>query len=106
ASRAQTSSEPVGMVVDPPEELLELWSYEASISARPVREMLFRMGMPYILHNVPYRSRKRSALSDLVGHMRVPVLKDPNTNILLSGSEDILDHLNQAYLRRRVARAA
>lgn len=106
ASRLQPNDEPVGMVVEPPEELLELWSFESSVAARPVRELLFLMGMPYILHNVPYGSRKRTALQELVGHTHVPVLRDPNTNTLVSGTEDVLEYLKRTYLNERVAQAA
>ncbi len=101
-----------------PEEPLELWSFEASPFARPVRELLCEMELPYVLHNAgrsglqdwappPLRQRlfpdyeptleSRRELKDRTGQVGIPYLFDPNTNEGLFESQDILVYLKDTY---------
>jgi glutathione S-transferase len=68
-SKAEASREP--------EQLLELYSYEACPYCRLVREALSRLEIPYVLHNVARGSAKREAFVALAGKMQVPFLVDP-----------------------------
>jgi glutathione S-transferase len=76
-----------------PERPLELWSYEASPSARLVRERLCELELPYLLRNVALGSASREALES----RQVPYLIDPNTGRSLSGSTEIIRHLENTY---------
>ena len=101
-----------------PEYLLELYSFESSPYARPVRELLCEMEIPYILRSCgrtqlqewilpPLRERlnitpdseldNRRLLQDTEGKVSIPYLYDPNTEQGLFESGDILDYLTDTY---------
>jgi len=110
-----------GMQASPglePEYLLELYSFESSPYARPVRELLCEMEIPYILRNCgrtelqewllpPVRKalnltpdskvENRRALQDREGRVSIPYLYDPNTGTGLFESADILKYLRDTY---------
>lgn len=110
-----------GMWVKPsvlPDRMLELYSFEASPYARPVRELLCSMEIPYILRScgrseggewLPPKLRQRLriepssqlanrvALMEKEGKMGIPYQWDPNTNSGLFESDDIIDYLTSTY---------
>ncbi len=101
-----------------PEYLLELYSFESSPYARPVRELLCNMELAYIVRNcgrtqaedwlLPgMRARlgaesapeqaNRAELLEREGRIAIPYLYDPNTEVGLFESADILDYLQDTY---------
>jgi glutathione S-transferase len=101
-----------------PEYLLELYSFESSPYARPVRELLCEMEIPYIVRNCgrtrleewilpPMRERlkiqldseleNRRVLQQTEGRVSIPYLYDPNTERGLFESSDILNYLREVY---------
>ena len=101
-----------------PEQLLELYSFESSPYARPVRELLCRMEIPYVLRNCgrtelaewvlpPLRDalnitpdsqlENRRTLQDMEGRVSIPYLHDPNTDAHLFESAAILEYLRDSY---------
>ena len=101
-----------------PEYLLELYSFESSPYARPVRELLCAMEIPYIVRNCgrtrfqewllpPLRERfniqpdseleNRRLLQETEGKVAIPYLYDPNTGNGLFESADILEYLRDTY---------
>jgi len=101
-----------------PEYLLELFSFESSPFARPVRELLCNLELPYILRNcgrtlpgewvLPgIRARfgiepepelhNRRELKDREGRVSTPYLYDPNTERGLFESGAILTYLQEHY---------
>lgn len=84
---------------DPPAEPLELWSFEASPFCRIVREALCELEIPYRLHNVAKGSPRREAFVARSGKMMVPYLVDPNRNVAMFESADIVAYLNEAYAK-------
>lgn len=101
-----------------PDKPLELFSFESSPFARPVRETLTELELPYILRNTgrtewkewvppPLRSKlnieasptlaNRQRLLELTGKVSVPFLIDPNNDHSLYESADIVDYLLQTY---------
>ena len=102
-----------------PEQLLELWSFEASPYTRLVREVLTELELPYILHNVPKERwqdmgpsvlrfkpgqyiplphGKREKIVEIMGRdIQVPYLIDPNTGVKMFESAQIIDYLKQQY---------
>ncbi len=101
-----------------PAENLELYSFEASPFARPVRESLCELELPYLLHSAgrtsmrdwvppPVRDvlnivptselKNRKELLQRAGRISIPYLVDPNSGTELSDSSDIRDYLNQTY---------
>ncbi len=83
-----------------PEQLLELYNFEASPYCRKVREVMCELDLDYLCHNVAKRGARRPQLVARGGKMMVPYLIDPNTGVEMYESEDIV-----AYLRRTYARA-
>ncbi|MCX2981551.1 glutathione S-transferase [Halieaceae bacterium IMCC14734] len=101
-----------------PEQLLELYSFEGSPYARPVRELLCQLELPYLLRNcgrselgewLPPVLRERlelipdSQLPNRIklqqeqGRMGIPFLWDPNTGTGLFESDAIVDYLSDNY---------
>ena len=101
-----------------PAQPLELYSFESSPFARPVRELLCELELPYILRSVgrtnssdwvPPAVREqlgvrprpttinRKALLTQTGRMTVPYLNDPNTGTAMGESADILRYLHNTY---------
>ena len=101
-----------------PEYLLELYSFESSPYARPVRELLCEMEIPYIVRNCgrtelqewilpPVRAalnitprsnlENRVILQDMEGKVSIPYLYDPNTQSGLFESVDIMQYLRETY---------
>jgi glutaredoxin len=110
-----------GMFSEPsalPEDMLELYSFEASPFSRPVRELLCDLEIPYILRScgrseagewLPPKLRERlriepeselpnrMALQEKEGRMGVPYLYDPNTGAGLFESQEIIAYLRGHY---------
>lgn len=101
-----------------PGELLELYSFESSPYARPVRELLCQMEIPYVVRNCgrtelqewilpPLRAAlnitpeskldNRRMLQDLEGKVSIPYLYDPNTETAMFESTDIMHYLCDTY---------
>tara|TARA_R110001592_G_scaffold337300_1_gene623624 strand:+ start:241547 stop:242275 length:729 start_codon:yes stop_codon:yes gene_type:complete len=101
-----------------PEYLLELYSFESSPYARPVRELLCQMEIPYVLRNCgrtefqewilpPLRAalnitpdsqlHNRQTLQDMEGKVSIPYLYDPNTEVGMFESTDIVQYLCDTY---------
>ena len=81
----------------PPEQMLELYSFEASPFCRIVREELCMLEIPYLLQNVAGGSPRREAFTARSGQMRVPYLADPNQSTEMFESEDIVAYLESSY---------
>jgi glutathione S-transferase len=82
-----------------PDKPLELWSFEASPFCRIVREALCELEIPYVLHNVAKRSPRREAFVARSGKMMVPYLVDPNHDIAMFESADIVAYLERTYAK-------
>ena len=81
----------------PPEKLLELYSYEGSPFCRLIREVLCELEIPYRLHNVAQGSPHREAFVSRSGNMMVPYLVDPNKDLAMFESADIVAYLRETY---------
>ncbi|MCL4686204.1 glutathione S-transferase N-terminal domain-containing protein [Myxococcota bacterium] len=80
-----------------PRQPLELWSFEASPFCRIVREKLSTLELPYRLHNLGKSSPGRPAFERRAGRIQVPFLVDPNTNVEMFESSDIVHYLDATY---------
>jgi len=101
-----------------PEFLLELYSFESSPYARPVRELLCELEIPYILRSCgrtqlqewilpPMREAmkitpdsdldNRRNLQQQEGKVSIPYLYDPNTEEGMFESAQILEYLRDTY---------
>jgi len=84
-----------------PEQLLELYSFEASPFCRIAREALSSLELAYRLHNVAAGSARREAFAARSGRMMVPYLVDPNTGVEMFESAEIVAYLNETYASPR-----
>lgn len=101
-----------------PAKPLELYSFESSPFARPVRDLLCEMEIPYVLRSagrtrlsdwVPPAIRdtlnlradpelhNRKVLLERAGRVSIPYLVDPNTGVEMAESEDIIRYLTDTY---------
>lgn len=105
-----------------PEQLLELWGFEASPYTRVVRGVLTELEVPFIFHNVPkerwqdqgpamlrlkpgkylpLEGGKRESVVKIMDRrtqdIQVPYLVDPNTGIKMFESAKIVKYLKQQY---------
>lgn len=102
----------------PPAKPLELYSFESSPFARPVRDLLCELEIPYVLRSagrtrvadwVPPALRdslnlqsepdleNRKALLERAGRVSIPYLVDPNTGTEMAESEEIVQYLKATY---------
>jgi glutathione S-transferase len=103
---------------NPPAKPLQLYSFESSPFARPVRELLCELEIPYILRSagrtrisdwVPPAIRdplnmqsdpdlhNRKVLLERAGRVSIPYLIDPNTGVEMAESEEIIRYLTETY---------
>lgn len=101
-----------------PQKPLELFSFESSPFARPVRDVLCELELPYVLRSVgraqaadwvpplmrrsmgapvEAKTRNRKTLQARTSVVSIPYLIDPNTDTELAESADIIDYLNRTY---------
>lgn len=101
-----------------PEYMLELYSFESSPYARPVRELLCEMEIPYTVRSCgrtkleewilpPLRDwfkitlksdlENRRVLQNTEGRVSIPYLFDPNTGEGMFESSEILSYLRTTY---------
>ena len=100
-----------------PEQLLELWGFEASPFVRVVRGVLSELEIPFVFHNVakerwqdygpaklrlkpgkyePLAGGKREQLFEMMGNtIQLPYLVDPNTGVSMFESAEIVKYLKQ-----------
>lgn len=101
-----------------PASSLELYSFESSPFARPVRDLLCELELPYVLRSVGRAqgadwvppvlrdalsvtgepgTRNRQELFDRAGRISIPYLVDPNTGAQMAESEQIVEYLEATY---------
>ncbi|KAF8820753.1 glutathione s-transferase, n-terminal domain containing protein [Cardiosporidium cionae] len=92
-----------------PEKLLELWGFENSPFVKRVRETLSSLEIAYVMHIIPYGSEVKreqfrkehlleiSSFRQAFGKIKVPYLRDPNTDVSLFESNKIVSYLKDTY---------
>lgn len=102
---------PRGMIVKPhcrknpprPEKPLELYEFEACPYCRKVREEMSELDLAYVTRScAPGAANKREIVARRGGSEQFPYLVDPNTDVELYESEDIIDYLAETYGAGRV----
>ena len=91
--------EPRGASRPTPGGLLRLYSYEGNQFCRLVREALCELDLPYELRSTGKGSARRAELCDVRGDGKTtaPFLVDPNTNVSMGESADIVRYLWSTY---------
>ncbi|MGH8528355.1 MAG: glutathione S-transferase N-terminal domain-containing protein [Nevskiales bacterium] len=101
-----------------PAKPLELYSFESSPYSRLVRETLCELELPYLLRSfgkavgpdlgppwvrtrffpkLAIKGRNRQRMYQRSARLQVPYLIDPNTDVGMYESADIVNYLNQTY---------
>ncbi len=101
-----------------PARPLELYSFESSPYSRLVRERLCELEIPYLLRSfgkavrpdlgppwvrtrffpeLAVKGRNRKRMHERSGRLQVPYLLDPNTDVGMYESADIVNYLEQTY---------
>jgi glutathione S-transferase len=80
-----------------PEQLLEIYEFEACPYCRKVREVLSELDIEYVSRVVARGSHKRDELRSRGGKVQMPYLVDPNRDVEMYESEDIIDYLHAHY---------
>lgn len=101
-----------------PSKPLELYSFESSPYSRLVREKLCELEIPYLLRSfgkalrqdlgppwvrtrffpeLPIKGRNRKRMFERSGRLQVPYLIDPNTDVGMYESAEIINYLEQTY---------
>jgi glutathione S-transferase len=88
----------VGSLGSRPEQPLELYEFEACPFCRKAREALSILDLPARIYPCPKRgTRFREALIERGGKAQFPYLVDPNNNIEMYESDDIVNYLFETY---------
>lgn len=74
-----------------------LWGYEGSPFVRPVRETLSSLGLAHIMVNCARGSANRDKLFEKTGRFQVPYLEDPNTDVNMFESGEMVKYLLATY---------
>lgn len=86
-----------------PEKLLELYEFEACPYCRIVREALTELDLDAMIYPCPKRgTRFRPRAAELGGKTQFPLLVDPNTDVTMYESLDIIAYLFDTYGKRPV----
>lgn len=84
--------------VSRPEKPLVLYSYEGNQFCRLVREVLTELDITYELRSAGKNSPRREELASITGgSSQCPYLIDPNTDIKMPESKDIIVYLYKQY---------
>ena len=67
---------------------------------RLVREAFVELDLPYTLASVAKGSPRRAQLAALAGRSTAPYLVDPNRDVSMFESADIVDYLYRHYTQR------
>jgi len=80
-----------------PDELLELYEFEACPYCRKAREALTVLDLDATVYPCPRGSRYRAVVREKGGKELFPFLVDPNTGTSMYESDDIIKYLSSTY---------
>lgn len=78
-----------------PDQLLELYQFEGCPFCSKVRQKMTDLGIDFIARAVDPNDRSR--VEEVSGQTNVPVLVDPNRDVTMPESDDIVDYLEEHY---------
>jgi glutathione S-transferase len=78
-----------------PEELLELYQFEGCPYCSKVRKKMSELKIDYVARQVDKQDRSR--VEEVSGQSSVPVLVDPNRDVTMPESDDIVEYVEEHY---------
>ena len=96
--RGQQACGAAGPLAPRPREPLILYDYSGNQFSRLVREVLMELDIVYSIRSVGKSSPRRSQMAEETGgSTQCPHLIDPNTDVSISESKDIIQYLYDTY---------
>ena len=77
--------------------MLELYQVKNCFYCYRVRRKLAKLGLDYIVRNVPPQHSMRQRVIEISGQQLVPVLVDPERGVVLPDSRKIVRYLDEHY---------
>ena len=77
--------------------MLELYQFESCPHCAKVRRKLSDLGLDWISRTVPVDRSERQRVEAISGQPLVPVLADPEHNMVVTEAEDICSYLDEVY---------
>jgi glutaredoxin 3 len=78
-----------------PDQMLEVYQFEGCPFCSKVRQKMTDLGLDFIARSVDPNDRSR--VEEVSGQTGVPVLKDPNRDVVMPESDDIVEYLEEHY---------
>lgn len=79
-----------------PDQILELYQFEGCPFCSKVRQKMTELQLDFIARQVEPNG-ERENVEEVSGQTGVPVLVDPNEDVVMPESDDIVDYLEQHY---------
>ncbi len=79
--------------------MLELYQFESCPFCSKVRQRMTELHLDYIIRNVPKdaQEKREATLLKIGGKVQVPFLHDPERDVKMYESDDIIAYLNEYY---------
>lgn len=84
------------MKMTEPDQMLELYQFEGCPYCSKVRQKMTDLQLDFVAHQVEPNG-ERSKVKEISGQTGVPVLVDPNNDVTMPESDDIVDYLEEHY---------
>lgn len=78
-----------------PEQMLEVYQFEGCPYCSKVRKKMTDLGLDFVARQVDPHDRSR--VEEVSDQSNVPVLVDPNNDVVMPESDDIVDYLDEHY---------
>lgn len=79
-----------------PDQMLELYQFEGCPFCSKVRQKMTDLQLDFVAHQVRPNG-DREEVKDVSGQTGVPVLVDPNRDVVMPESDDIVEYLEEHY---------
>ena len=79
--------------------MIELYQKEECPYCAKVRQFLSDNHIDWLAHSAPPNSTALKKIADMGGKEQVPFLHDPEKNIMMYESNDIIEYLKENYVK-------
>jgi glutathione S-transferase len=81
-----------------PKKLIQIYEFESCPFCRKVREAVTLLDLDVVFYPCPKGGKKyRQVVEELGGKLQFPYMRDPNTNVNIYESDDIIQYLYDTY---------
>jgi glutathione S-transferase len=79
-----------------PDQMLELYQFEGCPFCKKVRQKMTELQLDFVARQVE-PDGDRSRVKEISGQTGVPVVVDPNKDVVMPESDDIVEYLEESY---------